>query len=91
MHVNCLIRPSPSVFLYNMLICILPASMSLYAVCPLYACIPLIHLYIYSITCMFVYSSYNNSMPHIYVPICALPILAPLFAPYLYRGVALKR
>jgi hypothetical protein len=81
-----------------MLIHILPASMSLYAVCPLYAYIPLMHLYIYFITCIFVYSyirifvyPFNNiNMPLIYVPIRASPILAPSFAPYLYREVALR-
>jgi hypothetical protein len=61
---------------------ILPASISLYAVCPLYARIPLMLLYVYSITRMFVYS---------YILIRASPILAPLFAPYLYREVALGR
>jgi hypothetical protein len=70
---------------------ILPANMSLYAVCPLYARIPLMHLYIHFITYMFIYSSNNISMPLIYVPIRALPIFAPLFAPYLYREVALRR
>ena len=103
-HVDCLIRPSPSVFVQyahitSMPLCILPASMSLYAVCPLYARIPLMHLYVYFITRIFVYSyirmfvcPFNNiSMPLIYVPIRALPILALLFAPYSYREVALGR
>jgi hypothetical protein len=62
-----------------------------HAICPLYARIPLMHSYVHFITRIFVYPSNNNNMPLIYVPIRALPILAPLFAPYLYRGVALRR
>jgi hypothetical protein len=75
---------------------ILLASISLYAICPLYARIPLIpyiplmHLYIYFITRIFVYSSNNISIPLIYILIRAPPILAPLFAPYLYREVTLR-
>jgi hypothetical protein len=67
-------------YLYNMPICILPANISLYAICPLYARIPLMHSYVYFITCMFVYSPYYP-----YIPIRALPILAPSSTPYLYR------
>jgi hypothetical protein len=66
--------------------------MSLYAICPLYACIPLMHLYVvYLYVYIFVYSSNNISVPLIYILIRALPILAPLFAPYSYREVALRR
>jgi hypothetical protein len=46
-----------------MLIYILPANMSLYAVCPLYARIPLMHLYVYFITCIFIYSLSHWSSP----------------------------
>jgi hypothetical protein len=71
---------------------ILPASMSLYAVCPLYARIPLMHPYVhfhYPHIRMFVCPSNNISMPLVYIPIRAPPILAPSFAPYSYREVVL--
>jgi len=58
--------------------------MSLYAVYPLYACIPLMHLYVYFITCIF---NFLALLSIIFMS-PALPILVPSFGPYLYRGGA---
>jgi hypothetical protein len=48
-------------------------------------------MFVCSYICIFVYPSNNISIPLIYVPIRAPPILAPLSAPYSYREVALGR